>query len=218
MTAQSEGVVIVGAGGHGREAFDIAVESGLTVLGFVDDAGQPDGLTGHTGRPMLGPVEWLVHHPNKMILGIASPVIRSQLDFALTAAGCDPISVVHPSVGIGSGVSLGEGALVPQGCRISEGAVLGRHVHLGALSNIAHGSWLGDYVTATPGVLVGGDCTIETGVWLGAGCVVNQGITIGAGAVIGSGAVVVADVEPGVTMVGVPARPMRTSQPSTSQT
>jgi acetyltransferase-like isoleucine patch superfamily enzyme len=41
---------------------------------------------------------------------------------------------------------------------------------------------------------------------VGAGAVIRQGIQIGDGAVVGAGAVVVKDVPPGVTVVGVPAR------------
>jgi len=48
--------------------------------------------------------------------------------------------------------------------------------------------------------------TIEDHVTLGAGCRVLGGITIGAGAIIGANAVVLIDVPPGKTAVGVPAR------------
>jgi acetyltransferase EpsM len=40
------------------------------------------------------------------------------------------------------------------------------------------------------------------------GCIVRDGRTIGAGSTVGAGAVVVADVEAGVTVIGLPARPM----------
>ncbi len=43
---------------------------------------------------------------------------------------------------------------------------------------------------------------------LGAGCLVLGPITIGTGARVGAGSVVVKDVEPGVTVVGNPARPI----------
>jgi acetyltransferase-like isoleucine patch superfamily enzyme len=43
---------------------------------------------------------------------------------------------------------------------------------------------------------------------LGAGAVVLPKLTVGADAVLGAGAVAVRDVAPGITVVGVPARPL----------
>ena len=45
------------------------------------------------------------------------------------------------------------------------------------------------------------------GSMVGSGAIVTRGCTIGRGAVIGAGAVVLDDVEPGVRVLGVPARP-----------
>jgi acetyltransferase-like isoleucine patch superfamily enzyme len=46
-------------------------------------------------------------------------------------------------------------------------------------------------------------------VWIGTRAIVLKGVTIGNGAVVAAGAVVTADVEPGVLVAGVPARPLR---------
>jgi serine O-acetyltransferase len=53
--------------------------------------------------------------------------------------------------------------------------------------------------------LIGNDVTI------GAGARVLGGIVVGDGATIGANAVVIEDVPPGATMVGIPARPVRRS-------
>lgn len=50
---------------------------------------------------------------------------------------------------------------------------------------------------------------IDDGAFLGVGCRVLGGITLGAGARVGANAVVIHDVEPGQTVVGIPARPTR---------
>jgi serine O-acetyltransferase len=75
---------------------------------------------------------------------------------------------------------------------------------------------IGDDVTLYQGVTLGGTKlhhgkrhpTLENGVIVGAGARVLGPITVGAGARIGANAVVLSDVAKGVTMVGIPARPV----------
>jgi len=50
---------------------------------------------------------------------------------------------------------------------------------------------------------------VESHVSIGSGAVILPGISIGRGATVGAGAVVVCAVAPGATVVGVPARPIR---------
>jgi len=75
---------------------------------------------------------------------------------------------------------------------------------------------VGDDVTLYQGVTLGGVSldpgkrhpTIEDGVVIGAGAAVLGPFTVGRGARIGSNAVVLREVPPGATMVGIPARPI----------
>ena len=50
---------------------------------------------------------------------------------------------------------------------------------------------------------------VQAGASIGSGALIMGGVTIGAGATVGAGAVVTHDVPPGVTVVGVPARLLR---------
>ena len=52
---------------------------------------------------------------------------------------------------------------------------------------------------------------VRRGASLGSGAVILGGVTIGEGAFVGAGAVVRRDVESGMTVAGVPARPLRRS-------
>lgn len=47
---------------------------------------------------------------------------------------------------------------------------------------------------------------IQNNVWIGSGAIVLPGVTIGENSVVGAGSVVTKDVEPGVVVVGNPAR------------
>jgi serine O-acetyltransferase len=99
----------------------------------------------------------------------------------------DPV-VVHP------GVYLLHGQVVADGLvEIHSGAVIGPFVTIGLRAGDVKGA------------------TIERDVSLGTGAKVIGGVRIGAGAKVGANAVVVADVPPGATVVGSPARPTRDS-------
>ena len=84
---------------------------------------------------------------------------------------------------------------------------------------------VGDDVTIYHDVTLGGISldkgkrhpTLEDSVIVGSGAQILGPITVGAGARIGANAVVLKDVAPGVTMVGIPARQVLPRGPNASQ-
>jgi serine O-acetyltransferase len=102
------------------------------------------------------------------------------------------------------------------GIEIHPGATIGHRVFIDHGMGVVIGETavIGDDCTLYHGVTLGGTSwnkgkrhpTLENGVVIGAGAKVLGPITIGAGAKIGSNAVVVKDVPPNATAVGIPAR------------
>jgi serine O-acetyltransferase len=102
------------------------------------------------------------------------------------------------------------------GIEIHPGATIGRRVFIDHGMGIVIGETaeIGDDCTLYHGVTLGGTSwsagkrhpTLEAGVVIGAGAKVLGPIRVGAGAKIGSNAVVVREVPPGATAVGIPAR------------
>src|SRR5476649_2248571 len=101
------------------------------------------------------------------------------------------------------------------GIEIHPGATIGRRFFIDHGMGVVIGETaeIGDDVTVYHGVTLGGTSwnkgkrhpTLGNGVVIGAGAKVLGPITVGAGAKIGSNAVVVRDVPPGATAVGIPA-------------
>jgi serine O-acetyltransferase len=102
------------------------------------------------------------------------------------------------------------------GIEIHPGARIGRRFFIDHGMGVVIGETaeIGDDVTLYHQVTLGGTSwdkgkrhpTLEDGVVIGAGAKVLGPITIGKGARVGSNSVVVREVEPGATVVGIPAR------------
>lgn len=105
------------------------------------------------------------------------------------------------------------------GIEIHPGATIGKRVVIDHGTGIVIGETteIGDDVMIYQGVTLGGTGkdigkrhpTIESGVMIGSGAKVLGPITVGRNAKVAAGAVVVKDVEPNSTVVGVPGRVVR---------
>lgn len=124
------------------------------------------------------------------------------------------VTPVELAVGEGAELHIGAGSQINYG--VSVGATrsvhIGARVRLGPYSRIVDSDFHDAYdreKPATPKPVV-----IEDDVWLGMNAVVLPGVRIGRRSIVGTGAVVTADVPPFTVVGGVPARVLRTLDPS----
>jgi sugar O-acyltransferase (sialic acid O-acetyltransferase NeuD family) len=214
-------LVIIGAGGFGREVLDIvdavngrdvdshAPDGGYEFVGFIDD-GQPDlDLLAARGVRHLGGVSMLDELPMEVayLIGIGNGTARRRVDEYAQRQGRGSPVLVHPSATTGFGVRLGPGTVVCSHVSLTNNITVGRHVHLNLNSTVGHDVTLGDYVTVSPLVAISGEVIVEDEVLLGTGSAVNQRVLIGRGATLGSGGVAVKNITAGQVAVGIPATP-----------
>jgi len=200
-------LVVVGAGGLGRETAAWARRAGHDVMGFLDEDPATHGtIVGDL--PILGGIDWLgggVGRP-RCVVAVGSPRARRDLTVRVRALGHVPATVVDPSAVIGERVAMGPGTIVCANATVTADVTVGDGVVLSVGCSVHHDDVVGDHAFIGPGAQLSGNVTIGAGAWIGVGASIVQGVTVGAGTVVGAGAVVVDDLPPDVTAVGVPAR------------
>lgn len=221
-------IVIVGAGGHGRECADIVRRAfgPSALLGIVDDRDETAAMLEAMGLSYLGPIdaigEVIGATDTQVVVAMGLPAVRRAVvdrlgrlahdslgddhPWPVASALVDPTAVVSPHATIGSGFVAFPHTFV------STNAKLGAQCHLNVGAAVSHDCAVGDFVTLSPGVMLNGSVTVGDNVFFGTRAVVLPGCTVGDGAVVGAGAVVTSDVPARQTWVGVPARPVPQSQ------
>jgi sugar O-acyltransferase (sialic acid O-acetyltransferase NeuD family) len=214
VNAMVRELVILGAGGFGREASllveQINAAAGIVefkLLGFIDSDRSKWGLT-HRGYSVLGDMN-LFKQPEfkpEVICVIAEPQIKQRIVENVPLELCYA-NLIHPDVQYSAAdVRVGEGVLINKGCLLTTNIRIGNHVSINPGCGIGHDVVIGDYTTLMWRVNLSGNVTVGEGCLIGSGATVLQGLTIGSGVTVGAGAVVTKDLPDGCTAVGVPAR------------
>jgi sugar O-acyltransferase (sialic acid O-acetyltransferase NeuD family) len=211
-----QNVVVLGAGGFGRETLDILIAQNKTskrwrILGFIDENPKLKGRL-LNGYPILGSFDWFSKKNIKEIQAICAVgenASRKKVVKKAKSVGLKFASAIHPTVVMTDFVTLGEGIVICAGCILTNQITIGNHTIINLDVTIGHDTIIEDFCTLSPGVHISGRNRIREGVSIGTGAVTIQGITIGRWSIIGAGAVVVKDIPDKVVAVGIPAKPIK---------
>lgn len=192
-------IIILGAGGHGRVAADIARLCCYDEILFLDDA-DISGTAGKIADHMKFAEE------ADFFVAIGNNATRREFQQMLQKNGCNVISLIHPNAVLGSNVCIGAGTVIMAGVIVNTGAFIGSGVILNTACSVDHDCRIGDFSHVSVGAHLAGTVTLGNQVLVGAGATIINNMTVTDDCVIGAGAVVIRDIDIKGTYVGVPAK------------
>ena len=205
---QLKDLVIVGAGGFGREtALMIEQLHSWNLLGFYDDGLQPGTIV--EDKTVLGNVSSLNenHREVAVVIAIADPSIRQRIALFLTNKKLSFPTVVHPTALSGHSTnSFGKGCIITAGVILTTGITIGDFVIVNLGTTIGHDARIADFTSIMPQCSISGNVKLGTKCFLGSGTRILQGLTIGDNSIVGAGAVVTKSFAANSKLVGVPAK------------
>lgn len=197
-------MIILGAGGHALEVFDIL--RSMDQLEGLEIYDQDQSKTVfHKSYTVVHAAEEL--KSKSFCLGIGNPTSRKGLYEYFSNRGLRLFAlrgehtVISPS-------ALVEEADVFHSCFIGPKTHIARGCMINTGAQVHHEVSLGEFTVINPGALILGAVQIGAMCSIGAGAKILPGITIGNQVTVGAGAVVIRNVEDGMTVVGVPAVPV----------
>jgi len=208
--ADCQRILIVGAGGFGREVLqwtrDAWPDYAGRIAGFLSSDDRV--LDGFDGCPEI------IGHPDSyrpapgdyLLLAIGVPYVRRQVAESLLARGAAFLTLVHPtaivaaSARIGTGVILCPFSIASDACRVGRFVIMNYHTSLG------HDASAGDFAVLSPYATLGGNAHIQQDVFLGLHASVGPGKTVGARSKVSANSCVLADAPADSLIFGVPGR------------
>lgn len=204
-------MVIIGAGGFGREMLAWAEQSVQVgreweIKGFIDD--NLDSLRGKTTSGlMLGRIsDYQPASDEVFICAIGVPATKRKVSELIMARGGRFGRLFHRTAVLGHDVEMSDGVILCPFAVVSANNRLGRGVAVNLHASVDHDVQVGDWSQINCHCDLTASVEVGQEVFFGSRVTVIPNVKIGDRAYLGAGAVVLRDVAPDFKMVGSPAR------------
>ena len=202
------GLLIIGAGGHGKVIADIASALGKwDQIAFVDDK-YPD-LTQVLDWPVIGGMEDFRNHREvypDVFVAVGDNAVRQKITIWSEEAGFHLPTLIHPRAAVSRLAVIGAGTVINSQAAVNANATIGKGCIVNTGATVGHDCVLGDFVHVAPGASLAGETVIGDGCWIGMRSAVIEQLTVGKGVVIGAGAVATRNIPDNKLVVGIPAK------------
>jgi sugar O-acyltransferase (sialic acid O-acetyltransferase NeuD family) len=204
-------LIILGAGGFGREIFCLAIESigygtDFDVKGFLDpDKHKLDGYEDYP--PIIGEENtYEIQNEDVFICAFGDVNLKEKCCNKIKERGGRFITLIHKDAYISKNVSIGEGCTIMRDSGISCDIKIGNFVSIQGYVSIGHDVEISDFVYLGARAFIGGGAIIGGSAVLHTNAIILPLVKVGNHCVVGAGAVVIKKVKDGETVYGNPAK------------
>lgn len=207
-------LAIYGAGGFGREVFELAKQIDRQTnkwdnIIFVDDI-RKEKIINNTIKYTFD--EFVKQYSTcdaKFIIALGEPRLRKDLFFKVNSYGYDFETLIHPSIYLSDHTQLGRGVVVGSNAFISCNCLIEDNVVIQQNSQVCHDTIIKESCVISSYSVVCGQCIIGEETFLGVQSSVRENTTVGSKCIIGMGSVVVKDIPNNVIAIGNPSKIIR---------
>lgn len=190
-------LALFGYGGHARE---VAAQIEEPVTFYVDDKYAND---------IAKPISKFNPKEELMLIALGESSDRKKVADKLPET-TNYFTFIHPTAQImDSNIEIGEGGFIGANSILTTNIKLGKHTLLNRGNHIGHDCIIGDYFSAMPNSVVGGNVHIGDKVYMGSCSNIREKIKITSDVIIGMNAGVVKNIEESGIYVGVPAKKIK---------
>ena len=206
-------LVIIGAGGWGREVYESALhtaayETGAyDIKGFLDDrANALNGLKGNY-PPVIGSIETYEIQPDDVFFcAMGDSRWRKHYAEIIEAKGGKFITLIAQGAFVNPTATIGDGSFIAGWASVSDNVVLGRHVLIHPFSNLGHDVRVGDFSSLLSYTFMGGGAKVGKCCTINPMSMIVPRKSIGDNVVVGANSVVMRNFPENVHVFGNPAR------------
>jgi sugar O-acyltransferase (sialic acid O-acetyltransferase NeuD family) len=205
---------IYGAGGLGREVFELAIainnsKQRWSEIVFIDDGENienPRGLSIYKFAEILKKIDV---DNIEFCIAIGEPSIRKKLYKKLLKSSMKMATLIHPEVTIPESTAIGAGVVICKFVSITCDINIGENAYIHPMACIGHDATIGGHTVISSFVDVAGNCLVGNCSFLAINVILKQGVRIGSNSIIGMASVVYKDIPNDIIALGNPARPMK---------
>jgi sugar O-acyltransferase (sialic acid O-acetyltransferase NeuD family) len=203
----------MGTGDHALVMVDFIQREGLgEVLGVLSPCESAKTWL-HT--PVLGSdtdvAKMIAQYPQaQFVVAIGKNATRLKVGNEIEKQGGTLATIVSKTAVISPQAEIGVGVMILPFVVVHPQAKVGRLALLNTGAIVEHHCNLGEAVHLAPRSVLGGRVSVGSLTLMGVGACAKPAVTIGANVTVGAGSAVVNDIPNGLTVGGVPAKPLKT--------